>query len=198
MNFTACSRIIFSVLFLATWSLLLVTNLQAQEALRFDSPPEKISPTQWRLTWTSQPGISYRLERSLNLSNWDPVATLMADATTASFTDGEVPLNADRVFWRAVRLGAADSTPPIVSILQARRISDNGSPSLELTVQATDNVAVIGVSYSETGVLLGAATEGPTGTWKRIVPIDLNSSNPRSCRSSRSGSIQSSPASTIT
>ena len=145
----------------------------------FQAPPEKLAGGAWRLRWSTVAGAEYRLERSINLTRWDPVATLTATGEHLEFSDSEVPADADKVFWRAIRLGVADTVPPVVSILQVRRILGDGSSSLELTVQATDNVGVVGVSYNEGVIQLGAATEGPVGTWKRIVPIDPNATDPR-------------------
>jgi hypothetical protein len=152
--------------------------------IQFEGNPVRVSGDHWRLTWTTEIGKRYLLERSLDLSEWDPVTEIDATGTSTSFTDTEVPANEPKVFWRARLLEGQDTVSPVVSILNARLISENGDPSLELTVQATDNVGVVGVSYLEGVIQLGAATEGPVGTWKRIVPVDLNDPDPRQFQAS--------------
>ena len=145
----------------------------------FEAAPEKLAGGEWRLRWSTVAGAEYRLERSADLSRWDAVATLRAEGNQLEFTDPSVPPGATKVFWRAIRVGAGDTEPPTVSVLQVRRLSGAGQLSLELTVQAEDNVGVVGVSYGEGIVQLGAATEGPVGTWKRIVPINPADPAPR-------------------
>ncbi|MDB6069783.1 MAG: hypothetical protein JWL81_954, partial [Verrucomicrobiales bacterium] len=146
---------------------------------RFQSLPEKLAENQWRLTWTTESGQRYLLQRSPDLSRWDTVAEIQAEAAVTSFTDAGVPALQPQTFWRAIRLGGPDTSPPVVSILQIRRLSSDGQTLLELTVQAEDNVGVVGVGYREGAVQLGAATQGPAGTWKRVVPLDPGNSNPR-------------------
>jgi len=145
----------------------------------FESPPERLAGGAWLLRWSTEPGAEYRLERSVDLSRWEAVTNLRADGVHLEFTDPSVPLGAAKAFWRVVRLGAADTTPPTVSILQVRRVAGDGESSLELMVQAEDNVGVVGVSFSGGAIQLGAATEGPEGTWKRIVPLHPDDPAPR-------------------
>lgn len=145
----------------------------------FAAPPERLAGGAWLLRWSTVAGAEYRLERSADLNRWESVTTLRADGLHLEFADPAVPAGAAKAFWRVVRLGAGDATPPTVSILQIRRVSGDGGPSLELTVQAGDNVGVTGVSFTSGSVQLGAATEGPEGTWKRIVPLDPANPAPR-------------------
>src|SRR5262245_2620800 len=151
--------------------------LQAQRPLL--SPPiRQPADSSWPITWKSTAGSNSRLERSHDLASWSDVATLTATGPSTSAVDPEVP-SQKKTFWRVVVLSnGPDTQPPVVSIIQARLIQSNGSPALELIVRAEDNVSVVGVSYSESGIALGAATAGPNQTWKRIVPVD-SGTNPR-------------------
>ena len=151
----------------------------AQAPPRFSESPVRVGGGNWLLKWSTEAGAQYRLERSANLVDWQSVTTLTAAGAVAEHTDTAVPPAANKMFWRVVRLGGSDTLPPTVSILQVRRVAQNDVPFLELTVQAEDNISVVGVNYAEDQVLLGAASEGPTGTWKKIVPLDPGTLDPR-------------------
>ncbi|MEZ5303159.1 MAG: choice-of-anchor D domain-containing protein [Verrucomicrobiales bacterium] len=172
--------ILFAVLASLALAVIPSGNSPAAE-LEFSGAPEPTAGGDWKLAWSTVEGERYRLERSLDLRKWDPVVTLTAGGALTEFIDTEIPAEATTVFWRAVHLGsvAGDAEPPTVSILNVRRIEAGGTISLELTVQAQDNVSVVGVSYTEGGVQLGAGSEGPSGTWKRIVPLDPDATAPR-------------------
>ncbi|HWB01723.1 MAG TPA: choice-of-anchor D domain-containing protein [Verrucomicrobiales bacterium] len=150
------------------------------------NPPELQSGGAWRITWATQAGERYVLQRSRNMVLWTDVGTVNATGSTANLTDNGVSANR-QTYWRVLKVPSGpDTTAPAVSIISAKFVTQGGNTALELTVTATDNIGVVAVNYLEGAVQLGAATAGPLQTWKRIVPITAGDTNPRQFRASAS------------
>jgi len=140
--------------------------------VEFVQRPENLGGDVWRLTWSSEPGNDYRLERSYNLQSWDEVGVVTATGSSTSLDDNGLPADPDRVFWRVIRLSPPDTEAPQVTIVSARLVDDSGSIEMELTAEATDNVAVVAVRFLEDGTTqLGAGTAAPDNRWTRIIPF---------------------------
>jgi photosystem II stability/assembly factor-like uncharacterized protein len=169
--------------------LLLCSACLFNEPARAQSPPPSLTSQElagglWQLTWSSIAGERYILERSSNLVQWTEVGIVDASGPTASLDDTGVPAGG-RNFWRVRQVPAGpDTTPPSVSIISARYVTQGGQTALELSVTATDNIGVVAVNFSEGAVQLGAATAGPVPVWRRIIPLNAKDPNPRSFRAS--------------
>jgi hypothetical protein len=61
------------------------------------------STGQVTITWVSEDGQSYRVERSVDLVGWEEVGSLSAIDVTSSFEDSSAPAGASRVFYRVSR-----------------------------------------------------------------------------------------------
>jgi plastocyanin len=66
------------------------------------SDPHFISPTQFRFTYSANPGLRYVIERSADLSSFTPVATNTAAGSSVPVTDS-VPFDGQN-FYRVARL----------------------------------------------------------------------------------------------
>ena len=86
-------------------------NITRLEVVEVGAPPESLKITHFErvanavnLTWVSETGVSYRVERSVNLNQWLPVATETAtsELTARSYAETTPPNGA--AFFRVVEL----------------------------------------------------------------------------------------------
>jgi hypothetical protein len=76
----------------------LVTN---PPATPFDITGVSVSAGQITLTWSSSPGLNYRVQRSTDLTGWQDLDPLVPGAGSSTpFTDTTLPGNTRRVFYR--------------------------------------------------------------------------------------------------
>jgi len=66
------------------------------------SNPERLSPTQFRFTYTANPGLRYVVERSETLPNFTGINTNTAAGNSVTFTDSSA--TASQSFYRVERL----------------------------------------------------------------------------------------------
>lgn len=91
----------------------LASTLNAQSPVpEFAEGPRQLGPNSWRLSWKSEEGANYRLERSIDLKHWDPVESLTALGTTSFLVDDELT-GQDKVFWRVVPLEDNGTVTPL-------------------------------------------------------------------------------------
>ncbi|MCI0540331.1 MAG: hypothetical protein L0Z50_34440, partial [Verrucomicrobiales bacterium] len=136
----------------------------------------------WRITWTSIPGRAYRLQRwatdELGLIGdpaWIDIASVRADANTASAEDPTSILTAQR-FYRVVLLEetVGDVAPPAVSPIETRFTSVNGQPSVELNVKVQDPAGVAQVEILNGSQVIGLAVRGTNDEWTFLLPLDVH------------------------
>ena len=53
------------------------------------------------VTFSSQPGEAYSIQRSRDLAQWSNLAEIVSEEETTEFTDNEPILDGDPVFYRA-------------------------------------------------------------------------------------------------
>jgi YD repeat-containing protein len=127
---------------------------------------EGLPGTQARLSWPSEPGARYRVERSPDLSpgSFRPIATIDASATTTHWRDSE-PLK-DRMFYRVMKpMPEVFSFEPAVFPASGGLIHVHGSglpPGARLRFEVT------GV-----GVFVLPLTPVSPGVWAASIPGGL-------------------------
>lgn len=142
-------------------------------------PARQSDPPGWRLTWNSQPGARYLLQRSRDLANWEEVATLTANGVSASLADSGAVIG-NQVFWRVLRIqGGPDALAPVVFEIEARLTGNATAPLLDLRARAIDNGPVTRVDFLEGEVLLGAANPITADYWGILVALDPSQTAPR-------------------
>lgn len=88
--------------------LLLTVAAPAPEPPRLQ-PPEPLTPTGWRLRWTAEPGVRYRLESTPSLPGngpWNLLTNIQASGLAVTYDDFPAPGNGSR-FYRVATLDSA-------------------------------------------------------------------------------------------
>lgn len=141
--------------------------------LAFTAAPQFLPGTGWRLVFRSEAGGTYRIDRSTDLQNWTlDIGTVTASGPSTVFTDPDGTTTGHR-FWRAVQLSAGDTTPPVISAVDARMLFVGGVPALQFRVTASDNVAVAGVLFLDgANLALGdGGFDAVDAFWKITQPV---------------------------
>ncbi|MBS0658732.1 MAG: choice-of-anchor D domain-containing protein [Verrucomicrobia bacterium] len=142
------------------------------DALAFTAAPQFVSGSGWRLTFRSEPGRQYRIDRSVDLQNWTlDIGTVTAAGTSTLFVDPD-QTTAGRRFWRAVLL-PGDAQAPVIGGVDARILLVGGVPALQFRVTASDNVAVAGVLFLDgvSAPLGEGAFDAAEALWKITQPL---------------------------
>ncbi len=63
-----------------------------------------LAGTDFEIEWASNPGCSYRIERSPDLDEWFPAGTVDADGDSGATSFSVAKPAGDRYFWRVVRI----------------------------------------------------------------------------------------------
>ncbi|MCB1097013.1 MAG: OmpA family protein [Verrucomicrobiae bacterium] len=134
----------------------------------------------WRVAWESEPGKSYRLQRSADLRAWEDVVTLTATAEITRHVDtGAVA--ASSMIWRVI--GARGTTAPIeISDVDAGFVTSTGPGGsvATLNVNIVSDKPIQSVVYYDGDTPLGNATPGLGSNWRYTLPFDT--SKPRIVR----------------
>jgi len=85
----------------------LVSSLEAPGGFRISAPPSRGMDGRWRVTWDSQSGVTYKLQRqdtdALLPGLWMDVATVTADGTSTTLSD-PTPAPGGLAFYRVVQV----------------------------------------------------------------------------------------------
>ncbi|MEM9480236.1 MAG: OmpA family protein [Verrucomicrobiota bacterium] len=147
---------------------------------RVDGEGEVISagvPEGWMITWSSEFGVSYRLERATALAGWQSVLTKLGSDGETSAIDFEA--TGPRNFWRVVRLGAGGE-PLVVSDVMVGYELEGSTSSALFQVMASGTEAIESVVFFDDGVPLGNAQPGFGDAWTFSVVWDSGSPEIRS------------------
>ena len=123
----------------------------------------------WRLRWTTEAGLSYRLERSGDLLTWVEVQTLKAGGAFASVID-PVAGGERSVFWRVVQLDGSGGT--VVSEIVPAFSPGGGGSQAGLTISIDGGSPVKAVEFFDGDTLLGAALPGLGRDWNFALDFD--------------------------
>jgi hypothetical protein len=149
--------------------------------------PEALPGAGWRLRWTAEPGVRYRLETGPGLppaAAWTPLATLAAEGPLLSYDDLPPAGQAVRFYRVAVAGAAADTQPPTLTGLAADPATAVQDGHVELSVTATDDTGVAAVDFFAAAALLGPGTRVEGDRWRLLWPVtfDLNGTRAVSAR----------------
>lgn len=124
----------------------------------------------WRLSWPSDPGRLYYVERNTGLdeSGWERVFSLVADAEQSSYLESAA-YTGERIFWRLVSEDS-DGNPVVSDIVAAAHFESGVSAAMLQVLVSAGASDVSGVIFIENGVALGNATAGPNNTWTFSLP----------------------------
>jgi len=152
-----------------------------REGFRILEAPQYDLRSGWRITWASQLGRLYRLQRwdgvrlePGGIVGWLDVATVRAEGavTTAADSTGVV---SPKGFYRVALLQETgrDVEGPELSAIAARFAPVDGRPGATLTVQASDPSGVTRVVFLNGSVELGDAEPGEGSAWTFRLPLNV-------------------------
>jgi hypothetical protein len=150
------------------------------------------------LAWPTQPGLQYTLQKSTNLVDWTDVLTLVAQGDTANHV-ASIILSELRVFWRVVRLGAAEEPVAISPVIASYQVGEAVTKALVKIVTGGTQI-VTNVIFFDHGVFLGQATPSLGNTWTFGLVWDGRSPQPRTLSAraiTTDGTILATPAQTL-
>jgi outer membrane protein OmpA-like peptidoglycan-associated protein len=123
----------------------------------------------WRLEWTTEPGRTYKLERSGNLVDWDEVVTLTAQGASTEVVD-VLPAGTRVGFWRVSVLGGGGG--PAISGIVPAFLAGGGGNETGLALSITGGAPVSSVEFLDGGVALGDAMPGLGDEWNFLLEFD--------------------------
>jgi hypothetical protein len=118
-------------------------------------------PNTWNLTWPTEAGQRYVLQKSADLVGWINVHSEVATGGTMTFVDAALP---QRTFWRVAQVGSG-LDPVTVSPVVASYELGLAESLAALRVVTGGTQFVQRVLFLDQGVVLGEATAGVGGTW---------------------------------
>lgn len=123
----------------------------------------------FQLGWESNPGSSYRIETSAELSIWTPVQTLLGNPTR-SYTEVSLPVSgAAQQFWRIVSGGVASASVvsggviPVIVVPEVV-VPDLSGPQLQITSRPPK-------STTKASILLKGTAQDANGVTRVVVQV---------------------------
>lgn len=148
----------------------LTLPLAAQLEPQFENRPQPVGPDRWQLSWSSIPGITYTLERSYDLIEWEEVGTVQAEAEVSTLIDESVEEGAPHAFWRVVaHITGGELTIGDVAVNYQLAGEDS---SVTYTVVAGGPNPISRVVLYNDGIELGDATPGIGDSWSLTLDWD--------------------------
>ena len=123
----------------------------------------------WRLQWTTEAGRSYKLERSVNLVDWEEVVTLTAQGASTEVVD-MVAAGPGVAFWRVEVLGGGGDA--VISGIVPAFLAGGGGNETGLTISITGGAPVVSVEFLDGGTVLGDALPGLGDEWNFLLEFD--------------------------
>ncbi|TVR52156.1 MAG: choice-of-anchor D domain-containing protein [Puniceicoccaceae bacterium] len=169
---TCCARLLSLIL-------VLLCGAAALHATPPPHPPFEETITRlpgegWRLSWNSEPGTWYRIERSatLDAGSWKEVATVQAESNRTEWLDPNLTAPSPR-FWRIVTIPVDGGLT--VSQVMAYADPDTLPPTAVFALLAFSDATVVEVRFFHgNGQLRGVASriEGPLWEWRETYDPD--------------------------
>lgn len=160
----------------------------AASAFRILGSPRRVG-NGWEVRWSSVSGKSYRLQRldgdaipPANLQ-WLDLLTIAANGTSTLAVDADA--GSGKRFYRVVLVeSVADTLAPTLGAVRAQPSTATAEGIVTLAVEATDDVAVAGVTFYDGINLLGDARRGAGALWEFAWPVtfSLNGSHSLTAR----------------
>ncbi len=158
-------------IWLALWAQDGGSAAEADGGLGAGGPPLLLSlqrtaqPNQWSLSWPTQPGQRYVLQKSADLTVWIDAGAGAINATGATTTQVDAGLAGHgRTFWRVAHLGGALEPIAVSPVVASYQLGSSESKALLRIVTGGFQV-VDRVLFFDQGVLLGNAVQGLSGSW---------------------------------
>ncbi len=155
---------------------------RADSVFKIVGPPA-VSAFGWRISWTSIPGKTYRLQRLDQLSalpaTWLDLSNVTASGPLATADDPTFSA-AGRRFYRVLLVESLTGPVPTVTAIEASPVSATAAGIVMLTVSAQDTNGVAAVTFFDGSEILGAGSPIEGNGWRLLWPVDFGLNGTRS------------------